>query len=155
MPGPPPGWRRFGPEIIANRQPGFDLREASVFARIPLHGSAAPIAAEPATGNVHRHRVPKTIARDRHLIHSDFVTIVDRRRSTRGKKEHCRDPRLLGTHSARNPRPVMISEHPIRPSPGGKACLVVVDQLRYRPGLPPRPQKTKIEGKCRPLRSRP
>src|SRR4051794_6001162 len=86
-----------GAKIIGNRQPWFDLREPRVIVRFPLHGSAATVTAERANGNVHSQRVANTIARHHHLIHSYLVTIVDRRRSTRGQKEHCRNPRLLGT----------------------------------------------------------
>src|SRR5258705_299330 len=90
-------------------------RSRKVDSRILL---ATAVAAHANAGNILFEGIAPLFGRDRYLMHADLVAVIERRRAAQGEQQHRRDAGLLAADAARNPGPVVIAEHPVRPGAG-------------------------------------
>ena len=123
-------------DIVRDRQPGLGVGETRATAAVPLHRGSRAVAADAQARHVFLERVLHPFRRDRDLFHPELVAIVKRRRTPQHHQQHGGDPRLRPADAARDPRLVMIAEHPIRPAASRQQRFVFVDQARDRSGPP-------------------
>ena len=122
--------------------------------RIPLHRRAAAVAADADARHVLLEGIAHLIGRDRDLVHADLVAVIERRRAAQGQQQHRGDARLLAPDAARDPRTIVIAEHPVRPGARRQRRFVVGDDLLDRARVPQRRQQREIERQLRAGRDR-
>ena len=88
------------------------------------------------------------------LQHAEFVAVIERRRAAQGQQQHGGDTRLLAADPARDPRPVVIAEHPVRPCALRQRRLIFGDQAFDRARAPQRRQQREIERHLRAAQDR-
>src|SRR5262245_44608303 len=114
---------------------------------IPLHGGTASVPAETSAGNVLSQWIADLIRRHRHLLHCNFIAVIDRWSAAQSQQQHRCNPRLVWSHTAGNARSVMVAQHPIGPSTRGQRRFVLSNQSGGRSGVPGRTEQAEIERK--------
>src|ERR1700735_586698 len=104
--------------------------------RVPLHGRATTVTADTDSGHIFLKGIAHLIGSNGDLMHADLVPVIKRRCAPQGKQQHRGDPRLVSSTPAHYPRAIMITEHPVRPSPRRQSVFVVGDDALDRASRP-------------------
>src|SRR5689334_4265907 len=132
------------------RKPGLDLRKSGIAGRVPLHRRAASVSTQPTLGQVFLHDISDSLAWYRHILHSELIAIVDRRRSAQRKQQHCGNASLSEADTACYTRSIVIPEHPVRPTARRQRRLVFLHQIRKGLWMPSRGQQDEVEWQMQP-----
>src|SRR4051794_27951842 len=75
-------------KIGRQRQPRLGAREAGIVTWVPLHGRAAPVAADVEMRHVLLEWIANTLGRDGNLRHCDLVAVIHGGSSAQGEQKH-------------------------------------------------------------------
>src|ERR1700722_18116441 len=103
--------------VRAKRKPRLTGSKPAVWFGTPRHGRAHGITPEVEAWDVAFKRVLHEVRRDGRIHHPKLLALGDRGRSSQGEQQHGGDACLRAPNSARDPRSVVVAEHPVRPSP--------------------------------------
>src|ERR1700722_3519192 len=104
--------------------------------RVPLHGRTTTVTADTDAGHIFLKWVTHLVGGNGDLMHADLVPVIKCRCAPQGKQKHCRDPRLVPSNPARDPRAIVIAEHPVWPSSQRQRVFVFGDDALYRASAP-------------------
>ena len=128
------------------RQPGFDAAEPRIRAGIPSHRGAGMVAAGIDSGLAKLGRVADAVWRHFDVLYARFVTKIPCRCAAQRQQKHRCNARLCLADTGRDPRPIMVAEHPIRPAIRWQGRLVTPYPASNFRRIPLRRDQLEIEG---------
>ena len=135
-------------DVIAQRQPGRNLRraEAGVRRPVPRHRRAGRVAPQPEAGDVLAPGVLHLLGRDRHVLHAQLIAVVEGRRAAQGQQQQHRQAGLgRAAQAGRHARLVVVAQDVVGPGAGRQGRLVRVHQRADRSGVPGDAEHAEVE----------